>query len=307
MSASTTATAPTVAAQPSGRVADTTVTTARATAGPVLVARGVRKVYPTSPPVTALHRIDLDVAGGERLVIFGRSGAGKSTLLNVLGLLDTPSAGTYELLGHDTTMISGTRRDRLRAQTLGFVFQEYHILGHRTVAENVDLKLAIARVPQRERGDLVTEALARVGLGHRRDALARLLSGGEKQRLAVARAMINRPQVLLADEPTGNLDDDNAQQVLALFDQTSGAGVAVVVISHDVRLASWADRALRLADGVLVEADRGEAQGEASVPEGHHHPRRPPSIRVPSGNPTWRRPSPSSACARAGAKGGDLL
>lgn len=217
----------------------------------VIVAREVTKTYLTSPPVTALRRADLDVAAGERVVIEGRSGAGKSTLLNVLGLLDTPTSGAYKLLGHDASVLRASERNELRAEALGFVFQENHILGHRTVAENVDLRLAVSRVPRRQRAGLIAETLEKVGLSHRRDALARLLSGGEKQRLAVARATVICPRVLLADEPSGNLDDDNAHQILALFDQAAADGVAVVVISHDARLALWADRALRLINGVL--------------------------------------------------------
>ncbi|MCL2422586.1 MAG: ABC transporter ATP-binding protein [Micrococcales bacterium] len=219
----------------------------------VISARDLRKTYHTTPAVVALRGVDIDVAAGERVVISGRSGAGKSTLLNILGLLDTATSGSYMLLGHDTAATDKSGRDRLRAQALGFVFQENHILGHRTAAENVDLTLSISRVPRGERADLIDQALARVGLVHRRDALARLLSGGEKQRLAVARAMVNHPRVLLADEPTGNLDDDNAQQVLELFDTHAATGVAVVVISHDIRLSAWADRALCLVDGTLVE------------------------------------------------------
>jgi putative ABC transport system ATP-binding protein len=221
-------------------------------AGTAIEARGLCKTYHTSPPVVALRGVDLDVAVGERLVISGRSGAGKSTLLNILGLLDTPTAGTYTLLGHDTATTNDSRRNRLRAQALGFVFQENHILGHRTAAENVDIKLSISRVPHADRAALIDQALEQVGLAHRRDARARLLSGGEKQRLAVARAMVDHPQVLLADEPTGNLDDDNAQQVLELFDNHAAHGVAVIVISHDMRLTTWADRALRLVDGRLA-------------------------------------------------------
>jgi putative ABC transport system ATP-binding protein len=216
-----------------------------------IVVRGVRKTYHSRPPVTALCGVDLEVAAGERVAISGRSGAGKSTLLNILGLLDTPSVGEYRLLGHDVRVLSGARRDQLRSRELGFVFQENHVLGDRTVDENVELKLAIAQVPRRDRERLIAAALARVGLAHRRLALARLLSGGEKQRLAVARAMINSPRVLLADEPTGNLDDENAVELLSLFDEHAADGVAVVVITHDTSVAAWADRSLQLVDGML--------------------------------------------------------
>lgn len=214
---------------------------------------GVHKTYPTSPPVHALRGVDLTAQAGERLTILGSSGAGKSTLLNIVGLLDLPTSGTYELLGTDTREVTGTRRDRLRSRTLGFVFQDYHILGHRTVVENVELKLAINDLPRRERGPLVAAALERVGLSHRRHAPGRLLSGGEKQRLAIARAVVAGPAVLLADEPTGNLDDANAERVLGVFDELVTTGVTVVVITHDRRLSDWADRAVVLKDGRIEQ------------------------------------------------------
>lgn len=214
----------------------------------------VHKTYASRPPVHALSGVSLTAQAGERLAILGRSGAGKSTLLNIVGLLDVPSSGTYQLLGTDVQSVAGARRDRLRAQSLGFVFQDYHILGHRTVVENVELKLAINDVSRRDRGALVDAALERVGLSHRRAALGRLLSGGEKQRLAVARAVVAGPAVLLADEPTGNLDDVNAQNVLDVFDELVTTGVTVVVITHDRRLAEWADRAVVL-DAGRIEQD----------------------------------------------------
>lgn len=219
----------------------------------VLRATDVHKTYPTSPPVHALLGVDLAVEAGERVAVVGRSGSGKSTLLNIVGLLDRPTVGAIEVLGQDTRAVRGSRLDRLRAESLGFVFQENHILGHRTVSENVDVKLAISAIPAGARAVRTAAALDRVGLLHRRYALGRLLSGGEKQRLAVARAVVTRPAILLADEPTGNLDQDNADNVLSLFDEQATMGVAVVVITHDPRIAGWADRALRLVDGRLQD------------------------------------------------------
>ena len=222
----------------------------------VIRIRDVHKTYPVEPPILALRGVDLDLAPGERVAVLGRSGAGKSTLLNIVGLLDLPTSGTYELLGHDVAQVSRVRRDRLRAAALGFVFQDCHILGHRTVAENVELKLAISGVPAADRPRLVGRTLARVGLSDRSHSLARLLSGGEKQRLAVARAVVNGPKVLLADEPTGNLDEENADNVLALFTEQAEAGVGVIVITHDRRIARWADRTVSLRDGRLHDEDR---------------------------------------------------
>ncbi|RXR22416.1 ABC transporter ATP-binding protein [Oerskovia turbata] len=212
----------------------------------------VTRTYPTDPPVEALRGVDLEVEAGSRVAILGRSGSGKSTLLNVLGLLDEPTGGTYRLLGKDTAGYDGSARDALRAQMLGFVFQESHVLGNRSARQNVWLKLAASGVRRPDRAVLVEEVLTSVGLAHRIDAPGRLLSGGEKQRLAVARAVVTTPRILLADEPTGNLDDDNAEIVLGLFDEQARTGVAVVVITHDPRTAAWADRVLHLVDGRIT-------------------------------------------------------
>jgi putative ABC transport system ATP-binding protein len=219
---------------------------------PAIRAVDLVRVFDGVTPVTALDGASLTVRRGERAAVLGPSGAGKSTLLNVLGLLDEPTSGSYELAGHDTVRLHGRDRDRLRSELLGFVFQAYHVLGHRTVRENVHLKLATARVPTRGRHELVDAALDRVGLSHRADALGRNLSGGEKQRLAIARAVVGGPQVLLADEPTGNLDDDNAAMVLALLDDLARSGVTVVVITHDTRIGAWADSTHRLEVGRFV-------------------------------------------------------
>ena len=209
----------------------------------------IRKTYAVKPPTEVLKGVNLDVEYGERIAIIGYSGAGKSTLLNIIGLLDEPSSGTYELAGKVMKGLSGRRKDRLRAETLGFVFQDYHVLGHRTVTENLELKLAINAMPVEERAAMIDAVLESVGLTERAKALTRLLSGGEKQRLAIARAIISYPQVLLADEPTGNLDEANARVVLDLFDEQAARDVAVVVITHDERISSWADRVVHLRDG----------------------------------------------------------
>lgn len=221
----------------------------------VLRAFDVYKTYPAHPPVQALRGVNLAVDEGERVAVIGSSGSGKSTLLNIIGLLDTPTEGSYEILGEDASRVRGRRRDRLRAEILGFVFQENHILGHRTVGENLEIKLAIHQTQHAPRGHQIASALDRVGLLHRQHALGRLLSGGEKQRLAVARAMITAPRILLADEPTGNLDPGNATNILSLFDEQAAAGVAVIVITHDDRIARWADHTFRLAEGRLLPAE----------------------------------------------------
>lgn len=202
--------------------------------------------------VAALRGVDLQVGPGQRVAVTGRSGAGKSTLANVLGLLDEPDAGSYRLLGEQTRGLRASARDALRRESVGFVFQAYHVLGNRTCRDNVHLKLATARVAHRRRSTLIDQALAAVGLPEYADTPARLLSGGEKQRLAIARAVVTTPALLLADEPTGNLDQDTAAQVLALLAGLAADGIAIVVITHDPVTASWADRVVELRDGRVV-------------------------------------------------------
>jgi putative ABC transport system ATP-binding protein len=218
---------------------------------PALRAVDVSKTYGTNPPVHALRHATVHVHHGERLAVVGPSGSGKSTLLNLLGLLDSPTSGAVELAGQDVTTLRPTARDRARAEHIGFVFQDNHVLGHRTVAENLTVKLAVTAHRGPDRAYLIDEALDRVGLGGRRESLGRLLSGGERQRLAVARAIVNGPGLILADEPTGNLDPGNSENVLELFDAQAAAGVAIVVITHDMGIARWADRVVSIVDGQL--------------------------------------------------------
>jgi putative ABC transport system ATP-binding protein len=215
--------------------------------------------------VQALRGVDLSIAKGERVAVLGRSGSGKSTLLNILGLLDEATSGTYLLNGKDVAGLSGTARDRFRAGALGFVFQESHVLGHRSVEENIWLGLMAGGVPRVQRAELIGSVLERVGLSHRVGAPARLLSGGERQRLAVARAVATTPRVLLADEPTGNLDGDNAGVVLGLFDEQAEQGVTVVVITHDPRTAAWADRIVQLVDGRIESSAAGHRSSESRL------------------------------------------
>ncbi|XBH22936.1 ABC transporter ATP-binding protein [Jonesiaceae bacterium BS-20] len=212
------------------------------------------------PPVRALKGINFELQMGERVVVLGKSGSGKSTFLNIIGLLDQATTGTVEFLGNDTGALSRRELDQLRADSLGFVFQENHVLGHRTVIENLHVKLGVSSVPTAQWPHRIEQVLEQVGLGHRKHSHARLLSGGEKQRLAVARAIITSPKVVLADEPTGNLDDENASRVLDLFDTQAQLGSAIVIITHDPRMVARVDRALRLEDGRLVDLDSQEPQ-----------------------------------------------
>ena len=215
--------------------------------------RGVTRVFPTEPPVHALRGIDLVVQPGDHVAIVGASGSGKSTLLNVLGLLDRPTDGTYLLDGIDTALLSDRQRAGVRGRRIGFVFQSFHLLSHRSVEENVMLAELYRGESRSGRLDRAVEALERVGLSHRIGFLPTRLSGGERQRVAIARAIVGRPSLLLCDEPTGNLDSENTLSVLALFDQLREQGLTIVVITHDTDVAAHARRHLRMIDGHMSE------------------------------------------------------
>lgn len=219
----------------------------------LLEIRDLTKTYSVRPPVPVLKGVNLDVEEGQKILVAGRSGAGKSTLLNIIGLLDEPTSGEYVLQGEHVESLPEAKRDKIRGDTLGFVFQDFHVLGHRSVRQNLELKLSISHVPVSDREERINTVLDGVGLKRREHSLARLLSGGEKQRLSLARAIICNPKIILADEPTGNLDSGNARVVLGLLNREAARGVTVIVISHDLRLLRWADRSLELREGVLHE------------------------------------------------------
>lgn len=214
---------------------------------------GVARQFEGDPPVHALHPSDLRVDTGEYVSVVGPSGSGKSTLLHLLGLLDRPSSGEYLLAGVPASTASERERAALRAGVIGFVFQAFHLLPHRTVLENVLLATLYSGVPRAERRARALAALDRVHLGHRVDFLPTVLSGGERQRVAVARAVVAQPQVLLADEPTGNLDSENSASVLDLFDELHADGLTLMVITHDPAVSARAQRRIRIADGRLTE------------------------------------------------------
>lgn len=200
--------------------------------------------------VHALHGVDLELSRGEFTCIVGPSGSGKSTLLNLLGCLDRPTEGSYRLDGQETAGLRERDLVKLRRQYIGFVFQQFHLLPTLTVQENVELP----RLFSRRGPDRTDELLAVVGLEHRRQHLPRQLSGGEMQRAAIARALVNRPPVLLADEPTGNLDTRNGNQVIRLLRELGADGLTVIVVTHNPALAGQADRVLALCDGRIEEA-----------------------------------------------------
>lgn len=220
---------------------------------PLIELRHVTKTYPAGIPVNALHSTDLIIHHGDSVAIVGPSGSGKSTLLNVLGLLDTPTSGTYLMEGVDVTAADEVVRGAVRGQKFGFVFQSFHLLSHRTVTENVELAMMYAQVPRRQRRPRAHAVLETLGLIHRRDADPRELSGGERQRAAIARAICLSPRVLFCDEPTGNLDSQNAGIVMESLASLNQAGQTVVMVTHNPELARTMNRTISVQDGVTAE------------------------------------------------------
>lgn len=209
--------------------------------------------YPGPPPVTALRSCDLRVEQGEFVTVVGPSGSGKSTFLNIVGLLDAPTSGTYTLMGQNTAALTERARAKLRAETIGFVFQAFHLLPHRSALENVRLSLLYGGVPRKHRETLSIESLRTVGLGHRIEAPPSQLSGGERQRVAIARALATSPSLLLCDEPTGNLDTETAANILGLVGELNAQGMTVLLITHDPVVAAKGTRTLHIRDGALSE------------------------------------------------------
>ncbi len=223
-------------------------------AAPAIELRDVTRSFPGPPEVQALKGVNVSIADGEYVSITGPSGSGKSTMLNILGLLDRPTVGEYRLGGVLTGVLDEDERAAVRAGHLGFVFQAFHLMSRRTALQNVLLPMLYNGTPRAEREPRAREALERVGLRHRTDFLPGTLSGGERQRVAVARAVASRPRVLLADEPTGNLDQATSAEIMALFEELHADGLTLVVITHDEDIARRASRRIRLADGRVNEA-----------------------------------------------------
>jgi putative ABC transport system ATP-binding protein len=213
----------------------------------------VCKTYRTTDIETlALDDVSLEIGAGEFVAIMGPSGCGKSTLLNVLGLLDSPTSGAYEFFGADVARHAERDLTRLRRDNLGFVFQSFNLIDDLTVAENVEVALIYRREAGGERKRRVAEALERVGIGHRAGHRPQQLSGGQQQRVAIARALVSRPKLILADEPTGNLDTANGEAVMALLTQAAEDGVTVVMVTHSLAHAALAQRSIKLLDGRVV-------------------------------------------------------
>ncbi|MFD1544876.1 ABC transporter ATP-binding protein [Nonomuraea guangzhouensis] len=220
---------------------------------PVILLDELTKEFPADPPVRALSAINLRVEKSDYVAIVGPSGSGKSTLLNTLGLLDRPTSGSYRLDGIETVGLKDSVRTTIRGSRIGFVFQSFHLLPHRSVLENVMLAEVYGAAPRAGRRERALRALERVRLSHRVGYLPGKLSGGERQRAAIARALMGDPSLLLCDEPTGNLDSKNTDAVLDLFDDLRAQGMTIVVITHESDVSDRAGRRVRITDGVLTE------------------------------------------------------
>jgi putative ABC transport system ATP-binding protein len=215
---------------------------------------GIRKVYYTDEVEThALSDIDLEIGDGDYISIAGPSGSGKTTLLSILGLIDTPTAGEYTLAHEPVANLSRADRARVRNRQIGFIFQSFNLIGDLTVAENVELPLTYRGMTAEERHDRVRDALERVQMSHRANHYPSQLSGGQQQRVAVARAVAGDPAILLADEPTGNLDSQNSEAVMDLLGELHKGGATICMVTHDSRYADHADRVIHLLDGRVVE------------------------------------------------------
>ncbi len=216
--------------------------------------QNVRKVFVTDEVEThALAGIEMGIQKGEFVSISGPSGCGKSTLLSIMGLLDTPTDGDYVLNNHPVHDLSLSQRAKIRNREIGFIFQNFNLIGDLTVFENVELPLTYRRMPSSQRKDRVLKALDRVQMSHRMKHYPSQLSGGQQQRVAVARALVGDPSVLLADEPTGNLDSKNGEAVMDLLEELHDAGSTICMVTHDPRYAQQADRCIQLFDGRVVE------------------------------------------------------
>lgn len=235
----------------------------------IIVTRGIKREYDMGGEVVrALRGVDLAIARNEYVAIMGPSGSGKSTLMNTIGCLDTPNAGEYWLNGKEVSKMSDDELARVRNKEIGFVFQTFNLLPRATALHNVELPLVYAGVKADERKRRAREALERVQLGARMDHRPNELSGGQRQRVAIARALVNTPSILLADEPTGNLDSSTSEEIMRVFESLANEGQTVIMVTHEPDIAAHARRVIVLRDG-LVESDERQSQFTAKLGGGH--------------------------------------
>jgi len=234
-------------------------------APPLIELGGIQRVFHLGDStVHALHELNVQIDTGEYVAVMGPSGSGKSTLLNLLGLLDRPDAGIYRLEGRDVTTLSADEQARVRRERIGFVFQSFHLVPRLTAAENIALPMTLAGISPRERDQRVAQALKDYGLENRGNHRPNELSGGQRQRVAIARALVMQPAVILADEPTGNLDRATGEEVMRLLEELNAGGVTLIVVTHDAHLGNRAHRQLRMEDGRLQHDSAASIR--ASVP-----------------------------------------
>lgn len=219
----------------------------------ILEVKNVWKVYGTKVQVRALQGIDLTINEAEFIAIIGPSGSGKSTLMHVMGCLDRPSQGEVVLEGINVAELSQDELAEIRALKIGFVFQQFNLLPRKTAQKNVELPLVFQGLNKKERSKRSAELLEKVGLGQRMDHSPAQMSGGEQQRVAIARALISNPSIIIADEPTGNLDTKSSMEIMSILEKLNDEGKTVVIVTHDPEIAVWADRTVRLRDGKIVE------------------------------------------------------
>ena len=238
----------------------------RADGAPLIRIRDLRKIYVMgADEVHALDGVSLDIAKGEYVAVMGPSGSGKSTLMNVIGCLDTPTSGSYQLRGTEIREREDDELARIRNQEIGFIFQTFNLLPRADALHNVELPLIYSGTPSKERHERARDLLAQVGLADRMHHRPNELSGGQRQRVAIARALVNRPSIVLADEPTGNLDSKTGIEIMALLAEINGRGNTVILVTHEEDIAAHARRVIRLRDG-LIESDRAQAPRPAAPP-----------------------------------------
>ena len=238
----------------------------------VIRTRGLQKFYELgAETVRALRGVDVEIARNEYVAIMGPSGSGKSTLMNLIGCLDTPTGGEYVLNGHPVAGMDEDELARIRNREIGFVFQTFNLLPRSTSLENVELPLVYAGVGKRERNARAREALEHVGLGERMDHRPNQLSGGQRQRVAIARALVTAPSIILADEPTGNLDSQTSEDIMGLFQRLHAEGQTIIMVTHEPDIAAHAERVVTLRDG-MIESDRRQTPVPAGTAWGQHPP-----------------------------------